>query len=160
MQISLIPFTADDYADYARVLQNPHVMENITGCAIAESEIQRAFGAVLNANQASQTFGFFRILVEGEYAGYAKFKRETADSVELGYFLLPEFWGKGIAFHVSQQLIARLADQPQIQRLIATINPANLRSKRLLQKLGFVYHSAIELDNDLGECWHKPDFRS
>lgn len=57
---------------------------------------------------------------------------------EIGYLLHPDHWGKGLAFEALTAVIARLFAAHTMPELIADVDPRNLASLRVLQKLGFV----------------------
>ena len=57
---------------------------------------------------------------------------------EIGYLLHPDHWGKGLAFEALTAVIAHLFAAHPMPELIADVDPRNLASVRVLQKLGFV----------------------
>lgn len=148
-------FTADEYPLFAQVLKNPAVMQNITGKPICENEIKKAWERVLNVNGKNNDFGFYKIIKNGQYVGYGKLSLETdvldSSCSEMGYFLLPEFWGQGIGYQVGLELIALAKNFPY--PIMATVSQDNAISKKLLSKLGLVFYQHIELDDKVGEVW-------
>ena len=46
-------------------------------------------------------------------------------------------WGRGLAQEAVQAMVAKLAAQWQVHRLLAVFKRGNLRSRRLLEHLGF-----------------------
>lgn len=59
------------------------------------------------------------------------------DLGELGYTLLPEFWGRGYARRALQAVLDHGFGVIGLHRIEANINPDNDRSRRLLERLGF-----------------------
>lgn len=55
---------------------------------------------------------------------------------ELSYQFLPEFWGDGLAYETISALLPDVL--PAHPQLVAETQSANLRSRRLLDRLGFV----------------------
>lgn len=151
----LSQFTQDDYSLFAQVLKNPAVMKNISGKPICENEIKKAWERVLKTNQQNNDFGFYKITANGQYVGYGKLSLENdvldSPCSEFGYFLLPEFWGRGIGYQVGLALIALAKNLPY--PIIATVSQDNTVSKKLLTKLGLVFYQHIELDEKIGEVW-------
>lgn len=151
----LIKFTAGEYLLFAQVLKNPAVMQNITDKPICENEIKQAWERVLKTNEQNNDFGFYKIIKNGQYVGCGKLslEKDVLDSPcsEMGYFLLPEFWGQGIGYQVGLSLIALAKNHPY--PMIATVSQDNIISKKLLSKLGMVFHKNIELDGKVGEAW-------
>ena len=62
-----------------------------------------------------------------------------ADRWELSYEFTPAIWGRGIAREAIQAVLQHLHQQhPDAQIVAETQNRANLRSRGLLHRLGFV----------------------
>lgn len=153
----MVKFTDQDYSLYHQVLSCDKVMANITGGAIDEHHIKQAFERVLSTNSLHEDFGFFKIYANHEYVGYAKFTLTESKKhrmAEVGYFLLPQFWGKGVASLTIETLIERAKNQAL--DLCATVNKQNTISKHLLAKYGFVYQYDDVVDNLMGEYWQLP----
>lgn len=156
MMITLQKFCYQDYPRFSQLLSNASVMANITGFAIDEMDIKSAWeNRVMPINNQNTIFGYYQILFDDIYVGYAKLVLDNEilgqDCIEIGYFLLPEFWGRGIGCQVGLQLIelANLLNLP----IIATVSQENHISKKLLRKLGFKFLQFTELDNKQGEVW-------
>lgn len=58
---------------------------------------------------------------------------------ELGYWLYPEYWGKGIMGDALQQALAMIYRTTDLHRLWALVEEPNTRSARLLERAGFCY---------------------
>lgn len=56
---------------------------------------------------------------------------------EVGYLLHPSLWGLGYAGEAMRALIPVLFARPGVDHLTADIDPENLASARLLERLGF-----------------------
>jgi [ribosomal protein S5]-alanine N-acetyltransferase len=57
---------------------------------------------------------------------------------ELGYWLLPDFWGQGLMQEAAQDFLLQTYRNTKINRLYAEVEEPNLASQRLLQRCGFV----------------------
>lgn len=69
-----------------------------------------------------------------------KLPHESEDRVyELGFHLLPAFWGQGLAVEAGHALIAYAFDSIGAKALFAGHHPANAASRRVLEKLGFTF---------------------
>lgn len=75
----------------------------------------------------------------GKMAGYFGFWRLMKEHVraEIGYALLPEFWGKGIMTEAAREVLSFGFSTLQLHSVEANVNQKNLGSIRLLEKLGF-----------------------
>jgi [ribosomal protein S5]-alanine N-acetyltransferase len=58
---------------------------------------------------------------------------------ELGFHLRPEYWGKGLAIEAARAVIPYGFETIGAKALSAGHHPENLSSKRVLEKLGFIY---------------------
>jgi ribosomal-protein-alanine N-acetyltransferase len=65
------------------------------------------------------------------------FINQTHHKAEIGYWLLPEFWGKGFASEALKTILHFAQHHLSLHRISAEIEPENTDSWKLLQKLGF-----------------------
>ena len=56
---------------------------------------------------------------------------------DLGFALVPEYWGHGYTVEASRAAITYGRETLQLDTLLAITSPHNLRSMRVLEKLGF-----------------------
>ncbi|HWI23504.1 MAG TPA: GNAT family N-acetyltransferase [Lysobacter sp.] len=56
---------------------------------------------------------------------------------DIGYALLPECWGRGLASEAVALVLAWGFDNLGLQRIEADVDPRNARSRQLLERLGF-----------------------
>jgi ribosomal-protein-alanine N-acetyltransferase len=56
---------------------------------------------------------------------------------EIGYMLLPDYWGQGFATEALKVILAYGFETLKCHSIEANVNPENEASKRLLMKLGF-----------------------
>lgn len=156
MKLSLQKFSDADFADYYALVGDAQVMAMITERALPESEARADFENILANNALHPTFGHFKIQNEqGHYLGLGKLALETANSrqAELGYMLLPQYWGQGIAGKIAAELVAQ-AHQQDIDSLFAIIDPANLPSRKILLNNGFSHQAYKDFDGLPGEILH------
>jgi len=67
---------------------------------------------------------------------------ETKDKGEIGYELLPEYWGKGYISEVVAKLVDFGFNTLKLASITAVTHPENIASVKLLLKNGFVYEGA------------------
>lgn len=155
MKILLRKFTKSDFAYYFRLVNNEKVMEMITERAIGLEEAQKDFNKILENNELELNFGNFKILneVTNEFLGLAKLEITETNRVEaeLGYMILPEHWGKGIASTVTEKLIETARNQQSIKRIFAIIDPKNVPSRKVLINNGFYSKEFRDFDGLPGE---------
>ncbi|MCH7295541.1 GNAT family N-acetyltransferase [Acinetobacter higginsii] len=155
MEIKLEKFHRHDFKLYYQLVGNEKVMAMITERAIPEEEAMKDFQLLIVNNRLHPNFGHFKILDvnTNEYIGLAKLeiKNLNDNEVELGYMLLPSYWGKGIARKVSQQLLSDAKKQNSIHRIFAIIDPNNIASRKILTSQGFIHTAFKDYDGLAGE---------
>jgi RimJ/RimL family protein N-acetyltransferase len=94
-------------------------------------------------------FGFGRWAVvfkpNGKLIGMAGLKY-LADcrEVDLGYRLLPEYWGLGLATEASLASVRYGFQALQLSRIIGLVDPVNVQSVRVLEKCGLAFEKMVE----------------
>jgi len=80
--------------------------------------------------------------------GFAKLEIKGANhrEAELGYMLLPEFWGKGYGSEIARLLMEIAKSDTDLSRIYANVDPNNMASRKILLHLGFVSEEYNEID--------------
>ncbi|HUE44083.1 MAG TPA: GNAT family N-acetyltransferase [Candidatus Sulfotelmatobacter sp.] len=81
------------------------------------------------------------LLKTGEFVGVCGLQpnRPAEDIIELGFHLLPRFWGQGLATEAARVVIRYAFEKYSAKKLVAGHHPENVMSKKVLDKLGFQY---------------------
>lgn len=109
-----------------------------------EEELKAAYGEMLAQSKANpqqrQWYAMWFIeLPSGERVGELCFKGLSCDGiVEIGYGLLPEFWGKGYATEAVMAVTEWASRQQGVKQIEAETDAENIASQRVLYKAGFV----------------------
>lgn len=72
---------------------------------------------------------------------------ERVDEYELGYWLGRKFWGRGIIPEASRALLRHAFEDLGMKRIWCGYYDGNVKSRRVMDKLGFVYHHTVEALN-------------
>lgn len=73
-----------------------------------------------------------------EYIGEVLIPKIVDDYLgEIGYLFLREYWGNGFAYEAVSTIIEYCNNTLKLKRLCANIDNNNLKSKKLIEKLGF-----------------------
>lgn len=75
-------------------------------------------------------------------------QREELEDVDIGFAFLPQFGRKGFAFEAASAVMDHAAYELGIQRIVAITSWDNLRSIKLLEKLGMQFQEIIKLSED------------
>ena len=65
------------------------------------------------------------------------------EEVEIGYALAAEMWGRGLGTEIAAWLVGYAAAHG-VDDLIAYTEPTNVASRRVMEKVGFVYERDVE----------------
>jgi [ribosomal protein S5]-alanine N-acetyltransferase len=82
----------------------------------------------------------------GSFIGRAGIRRVVVnenEEVELGYALMPEYWGKGLAVEIGQKALSVAFEQFHYSNVVCFTLADNKQSERVMQKLGFTYEKDI-----------------
>lgn len=76
------------------------------------------------------------------------FRREGLDDADIGYALLPQYCGQGYASEAATAVMHHARHTLGFKRLTALINPRNVGSIRLVEKLGMSYEKPLQMPGD------------
>ena len=133
--------THNDCPFHHQLVSDSRVMEMITGRPLNEEEATDKYNRILLSNAVHPNFGYYKITEaqSGNFIGIAKLeiKEKNSTEAELGYLILPEFWGQGIAGNVAKRLLAIARQETNLGTVYAIIDPENIASRKILEKNGF-----------------------
>ncbi|MGE5624182.1 MAG: GNAT family N-acetyltransferase [Bacillota bacterium] len=93
-------------------------------------------------------FGLYRVEIkaEGTPVGICGLiKRDTLKEVDIGFAFLSRYHGRGYALEAAAATLEHGRRAFGLRRIAAITDPANARSIRLLEKLGFRYLETLHL---------------
>lgn len=76
------------------------------------------------------------------------FKRDNLDHPDIGFALLPEYCGNGLAGEAAMAVLDHARNELCLEKLTGIVSPANTPSIRLLEKLGLSYSRKITMPGD------------
>jgi [ribosomal protein S5]-alanine N-acetyltransferase len=128
-----------DRAHYVPQVMIDNVMRYITGKGLSEKEAHERFDLALDFGLINPDFGIFSVWLKdtSTYIGLARMKLDDDDSVEIGYNILEDFWGKGYGFEIAKTLMDFLILKTENRNIYALIEPENIGSVKIVEKLGF-----------------------
>jgi RimJ/RimL family protein N-acetyltransferase len=144
LRLTLTPHTPADLEDCAAMWADPRVTEHIGGHPLTREDawrnIQRYVG-----HWTLFGWGYFvvRDAASGTFLGEVGLmdsRRDTTPSFEgtpeAGWAFAPATWGRGYA-REAMAALTRWADEEGFARTVCVIDPANSRSNRLAESLGY-----------------------
>lgn len=140
-RLRLTALTDDDKALYCAVMTDPCCMLHV-GTQLTSCQAERSFTAALGLTRQQPTTRFYLKVVwraTAEPIGIAAINQLdlTANTVDIGRMLLPEWHGKGLGTELSQLLIRWLHKELNITGFSKHIREGNQAAIRSALKLGF-----------------------
>ena len=120
-----------------------------------DAQVMRAFGlsGPWSLNQTEERvaeivrhwerhrFGRYHLSLResGEFVGRGGLEHdEDLGALDLGYSLLPQWWGRGLATEAGRAFIREACTELGAELVVAVMMPGNTKSTRVAERLGFV----------------------
>ena len=151
-RLSLKHLTTGDAEFLIELLNDPSFIRNIGDRGVRTVQDAQAYvqnGPV--ASYAKNGFGLDLVILKdtGEPIGICGLiKRPTLDDVDIGYAYLPRYWSKGYAVEAASAVKQYAQAVIGLKRLVAIVDPLNLGSIRVLEKIGFTFEKMVKLSAD------------
>ncbi|HEX5469391.1 MAG TPA: GNAT family N-acetyltransferase [Gaiellaceae bacterium] len=140
------PLSLEHESELRRLHTDERVMARMGGARPAEVSNAWIARNLPHGEEAGLGIFVFRERATGEFVGRGALRRiEIGGGVEIevGYALVPEQWGKGLATEMAVAL-AEHAESHGHRGLVAYAEPANAASRRVLEKASFRYERDLE----------------
>jgi [ribosomal protein S5]-alanine N-acetyltransferase len=137
------PFEAADAEEAFVWFGDPHVMRYVPSGPDPSIERTRARLAGYLAHQTTNGFSKWAVIdrTSGRLIGDVGLLRldppEWPGWIDLGFRLLPAFWGKGLATEAAKAWVDASFARFHLSALVAIVHPDNAASLRVVQKVGF-----------------------
>ena len=95
----------------------------------------------LSADSQEQWLNWVIRLPTSELIGYVQATVHQDGRADIAYELSSAYWGRGLARQAVQAMISELVEHYEVVFLSATLKRENVRSLRLLERLGFALAS-------------------
>lgn len=155
------PLTEDDLDIEIELWTDPDVARFITGKAATEDEVAAQMATVtrrggggcigiwcLIDRSSHQKLGHAVLLplpVEEEDTDWNLLNGDDIPDgdIEIGYVLKKAAWGKGYATEACKRLLQFAFEETQLDEIVATTDPDNTASQRVLEKSGLIYQGLV-----------------
>ncbi|WP_300379796.1 GNAT family N-acetyltransferase [Henriciella sp.] len=134
------PPVIDDAAAIADIISDRRIYENVASIEPSQG-MEKTGRWILNAERGAQlgTDHVFLVVEEGVViATAAAHRRATSEPFEIGYWVAPAHWGRGVATEAARALVTWLEARGQAAKLVSGHFKDNPASGRVLEKLGFI----------------------
>lgn len=139
-RLLLRPPRTDDYGFMRKLATDPTIIQFLGRDLEPEARSQQRLDNVMRGNaDGTCAVWLLQLAQTGELVGTFGFWQRTHahNRAEIGYELLPAFWGKGLMGEAGQSVLQFGFESWQLHRIEANVDPDNARSLNLLQRMGF-----------------------
>lgn len=162
VDVLIQPWSEDDLDLLQRLLGDPAMMEHLGGPE-SQEQILRRHQRYTHLPQEG-TDHMFKVVwaPTGEGVGNVGYWRKTwrEQSVyEMGWLILPEFQGRGIATQAAAAVIAHASQKPRYRLMHAFPSVENAASNAICRKLGFTLLEECQLEYPPGRSMTVNDWR-
>ena len=132
-----------------RIFNEPSWLANIGDRGVRTADdATRYIENELRTKYATQGFGMYLVATRAPVQSVGVcglFKRDALPAPDLGFALLPEYWGQGYAQEAATAVMNVARTQLGLPRLFAITSVNNDRSGHLLLGLGFKFENLVRL---------------
>jgi RimJ/RimL family protein N-acetyltransferase len=140
-----------DRGPFAALNADPRVMEYFPA-VLTREESDRSADRI-DAHFERHGFGLWAVEVPGvtSFAGFTglavpSFNAPFMPCVEIGWRLAPSFWGCGYATEGARAVVAHGFGALGLDEIVSFTVPGNVRSRRVMEKLGMTHDPADDFD--------------
>ena len=141
-----------DLQPFATLNADPRVMEHFP--APFSCEESDALAARIESHFEQHGFGLWAVEIAdlAPFAGFIglsvpRFEAHFTPCVEIGWRLAAEFWGRGYATEGAQAVVAFGFEQLLLPEIVSFTAPSNLRSRRVMERLGMTRNPADDFNH-------------
>lgn len=153
-RLSLRRWRSADREPFAAMNSDPRVTEFLP--TVLTREMSDAFIARAEAHFEEHGFGLWAIEIPGvvPFAGFVGISRPRFDahfqpSVEIGWRLAADYWGRGYATEGARAALEFGFDAIGLPAIVSFTVPANMRSRHVMEKIGMTRDPADDFDHPL-----------
>lgn len=147
-RIILRHWTAADRDPFARMNADPRVMEFFPS-TLSRAESDACVDRI-EAHFVRHGFGLCAVELRqsGCFVGFIGLNVPSfLPSVEIGWRLAADVWGQGIATEGAESVVRYAFDVLALPELVSFTTPDNVRSRRVMEKLGMTHDPADDFDH-------------
>jgi RimJ/RimL family protein N-acetyltransferase len=153
-RLILRPWREADRAPFAALNADPRVMEHFPK-TLDRAESDSIFVRVLGGF-AEHGYGPWALDLKsgGGFIGFCgiwspRFEAHFTPCIEIGWRLDFEFWGRGYALESAGASLDYGFERLGLEEIVAYTTPRNLRSRRVMERLGMIHDAADDFDHPL-----------
>ena len=150
-RLVLQPIAVDDYAFVLQLVNSDGWIQFIGDRNVHSEEAAKAY--IRKIQQTPNLIYWVARLNDNQTpVGIISYmKRVYLDNYDLGFAFLPQFQQQGLAFEAARGILDFVTNNIHEKTILATLLPENVRSIKLLEKLGFQFSGTVDVEK---ECLH------
>jgi RimJ/RimL family protein N-acetyltransferase len=127
---------------FTSVASDPEVTRYMSWTAHPDvAETRRVINEVFNIG--GERSWLIRLRDTEEIVGACGFRPTQVHSMDFGYYLGRQWWGRRLMGEVVDLLIAEMESDPKVYRISAICHVDNMRSARVLQRAGLAFEGRM-----------------
>lgn len=148
--------TPTDLNDLWALYQDSEITKYIPDAPRSREEAREELEWHMNGHPKYPEFGLWATIYKenGKFigrCGLLPWTIEGQNEVEVAYTITREYWGKGLATEAAQGILNYGFGKLNLSRLICVIDPENIASQNVAEKLGMTFEK--ESSDELGLFW-------
>lgn len=152
-------WTAEDNQPFAEMNADPRVMEHFPGLLSVDES--NAMVERIQSQFDDHGFGLWAVEIPGvtSFAGFIglmipRFEARFTPCIEIGWRLHADVWGNGYAPEGAVATLDFAFDRLNADEVISMTAVGNMKSRRVMEKIGMSYDSADDFDHPLVPADH------
>jgi RimJ/RimL family protein N-acetyltransferase len=150
-RLILRPWRDEDFAPYAAINADPRVMEHYPA---TQTRAESDAGALrIKSRIEEQGWGLWAMELResGAFVGFTGLQRPPFEAhftpcIEIGWRVAYEYWGRGLAPEAARASLAFGFDRLGLEEIVAMTATRNLRSMRVMEKVGMTRDPADDFE--------------
>jgi RimJ/RimL family protein N-acetyltransferase len=149
-----------DREPFARMNADPRVME-FYPATLTRDQSDRMVERI-QSEIGERGFGYWALELResGAFVGYTGIRwvewvMHFTPAVEVGWRVAPEYWGSGFATEAARAAVRDGFERAGIEEIVAMASARNVRSTRVMEKLGMTHDPRDDFDHPMVESGHR-----
>jgi [ribosomal protein S5]-alanine N-acetyltransferase len=143
--------TKDAFEDLVHMHQDERAMATLGGVRSIEETRKNLDWNLKQWDDNGFGLWLFRSKITDQLIGRGGIRRVPigdVEEVELGFALMPEHWGQGLATEMAKASCEIAFEKLNLDSIVSFTLTTNLSSQRVMEKVGFKYEKNIELGGE------------
>ncbi len=141
-RLRLRQFAPDDLDELYRIYSHPNLIKYVaTEKPLCLEDTKAAINCQVE-HWRKYRFGVWAVIHKKhqKLIGHCGLKfLENTPLVQLGYLLLPSYWGRGLGTEAASAVLRYGFEVTKLEKIVAIALPENLASRRVMEKVGMKY---------------------